>query len=253
MCIGRRVDMKPHAWSHACTSVSSSGHVVVVINGVITHGEQISNMNFMNKFPRSIKDSLVLGSAWKQFYSDNLEKFPSEASVTNVNIFSGKLSVGEMMNSTSLGLCLNVSLLTWSQTRWTTRGNVKSEVASDFCGKSTQTHLFNLPYPFEKMEDCLSLCPRMGAGGRVPEMRSLAKVQELSKNFLEWSRSQGNNEELVGPFILGVGDNFLDFYTTAIMPIDMWVPGQPNALYLFQCKLNYLTKIYIFVIGLISV
>ena len=32
-----KVDLKPHAWSHACTSVSASGHVMVAVNGVITH------------------------------------------------------------------------------------------------------------------------------------------------------------------------------------------------------------------------
>ena len=73
--------MKPHAWSHACTSVDSLGHVVVVINGLITH--DISNLQSMQNLPQNLKSHLILGAAW--FQAPKLTKFQSEASVTNVN------------------------------------------------------------------------------------------------------------------------------------------------------------------------
>ena len=104
-----KVPLRPHAWSHACTSVDSSGHVLVVINGVLTHDV---NTNLQFPKPLHFEGNLLLGTAWYQFGS--LNKFQSEASVTNVNIFSGQLSLTRMEEITSTGQCTQGDILSQS-------------------------------------------------------------------------------------------------------------------------------------------
>ena len=49
---GGKLRLRPHAWSHACTTVDvESGHVIVVINGILTHNTTISSKDFTGNVP----------------------------------------------------------------------------------------------------------------------------------------------------------------------------------------------------------
>ena len=96
----RKVALRPHGWSHACTSVDTSGHVLVVINGVLTHDVNTTLQSPGHIFTK-FEDNLVLGVSWTQF--SRLETYQSEASVTNVNIFSEQLSLAKMKHITTSG------------------------------------------------------------------------------------------------------------------------------------------------------
>ena len=65
---GGKLRLRPHAWSHACTTVDvESGHVIVVINGILTHNATISTKDFTDNVPTVLKNNLVLGVHQSKF------------------------------------------------------------------------------------------------------------------------------------------------------------------------------------------
>ena len=57
-----KLRLRPHAWSHACTTVDvESGHVTVVIIGILTHNVTISSKDFTGNVPTVFQNNLVLG------------------------------------------------------------------------------------------------------------------------------------------------------------------------------------------------
>ena len=93
----KQLKLKPHDWSHACTSIDrSSRRVFSVINGVLVH-DQIVNVDvFWENFPPVFQGSLLLGTAQWQYDLTNTETSQSEASVTNLNIFNGTLKTSAL-------------------------------------------------------------------------------------------------------------------------------------------------------------
>ena len=220
------VKLRPHAWSHACTSVDTSGHMTAVINGVLTHDVDTSEQ-FPKMLPNGFESHLVLGAAMEAY--KQVLTYQSEASVTNVNIFSEQLSIYQMKQITSKGKCTQGDLLNWSTAKWTFVGEVKSKEMPGFCQEKLFPYLFNLPNRFSA-EECLKLCPRLGKGGRVPALGNLSGSQSLAK---EYRKTLLENEiqspiYVIAPFVSDSGKDFLDFYTKDPMPHDLWVPGQPN-------------------------
>ena len=59
---GAEVTLKPHAWSHAFTTVDiQSGNIIVVINGILTHNTTINSRHYTDHVPTLFKNNLVLG------------------------------------------------------------------------------------------------------------------------------------------------------------------------------------------------
>ena len=135
----------------ACLHLS---HVLVVINGVLTHNSSSDALKFQPNV--SFGENLLLGAAWRHY--GRLATFQSEASVTNVNIFSGQLSLVEMKRITSTGQCTQGDLLSWSEATWTEVGSVQTKEIADFCKKHMFPHLFNFTNKFSATE-CLQTCP----------------------------------------------------------------------------------------------
>ena len=71
-----------------------SGHVFVVINGILTHDLVISSKGFSSNTQVVFEQNLVLGTVEYEFNEINLQ---SEASVTNVNIFSAPMNISQMI------------------------------------------------------------------------------------------------------------------------------------------------------------
>ena len=65
---GEKLRLKPHAWSHACTTVDLEfGHVTVAINGILTHNKTIISKDFTDNMQTGFKNNLVLGVAQRKF------------------------------------------------------------------------------------------------------------------------------------------------------------------------------------------
>ena len=95
---GGFVGVKPFSWSHACTTVDlTTGRVTNVINGILTHDVNITSKDFVDNVPEAFDNNLALGVVqWKSQGSPDVNK-QSEASVTNLNIFSDHMSISKII------------------------------------------------------------------------------------------------------------------------------------------------------------
>ena len=132
-----------------------TGHLIVVMNGNLAIYTTIQLEQTLTGF----ENNLLLGTTWRHF--QKLEKHQSEASVTNVNIFTGQLNLEYMKNITSNGLCIKGNLLSWNDATWTKFGTVHTEDIEGFCSKKEYPYLLNFPNTFVQGTDCLKICPRL--------------------------------------------------------------------------------------------
>ena len=106
---------------------------------------------------------------------------------------------------------------------------VQTKESQYFCQEKKLPHLLSLPNLFVLASDCLQLCPRLGAGGRVPSIgnlsNSLSLTESYSKTLLE-SELQ-DDIYIVAPFVWD-SNTFVDFYNNNLMSTLFWVPGEPN-------------------------
>ena len=121
-----KLRLRPHAWSHACTTVDvESGHVSVVINGILTINTTINSKDFTGNMPTVFKDNLVLGVLQYIFIGSPNVEVQSEGSVTNINVYSDHMNVSQMEDITSTGRWTDGDIVSWSQAKWTLQGNTK--------------------------------------------------------------------------------------------------------------------------------
>ena len=229
----KQLKLKPHEWSHACASLDrSSRRVFAVINGVLVH-DQIVNVDvFWENFPPVFEGNLLLGTAQWQYDLTNTETSQSEASVTNLKIFNSALKTSALIELTSQGLCSEEGdYLSWSSASWSLFGNVEKLVDLDFCTRETFPHLYFLGH-FHLWKDCMSLCPRLQGGGRVPFVANVSHSRQLIKQFRNLSADYARNPKdphwLFAPFRQDPEGNFVDHFSEMAMPEGLWVNGQPN-------------------------
>ena len=218
---GEMPPLRPHAWSHACTTVDvESGHVLVVINGLLTINDTISSKDFTDNRP---SNNLILGIQQLKFDGMPNLNVQSEESVSNINVFSVPKSVTQMVEITSTGLCPDGDVVAWSKAEWTLAGDAK-EVTDEKFGKTDYfPHLYKMGEGLEMWEDCIDLCPRVQAGGRLPLPLNLEDSSSLVKQV---NNPEEATENYWAPFRYQTGGNFTDYYTGTPFPSDLWVPGQ---------------------------
>ena len=230
--MGAKLRLRPHAWSHACTTVDvKSGHVVVVINGILTHNTTISSKDFTDNVPLVFQNKLVLGIRQEKFKGAPNSNRQSEASVTNVNVFSVPLNLSHMVANTTAGRWTDGDIVSWSQAAWTLSGNVQ-EVNKKGLGKTFDfPNLFIMADGFKSWSDCMNLCPRIKAGGRVPLTSNVSDAQRIAQIFFQ----ADSKASFWSPFRYQGEGTFIDHYTGSPMDHDMWVKGQPNGGLEQQC------------------
>ena len=229
------LSLRPHAWSHACTSVHG-GIVTVVINGILTHEVVIEMEKFGEKFVVALQNNIILGLGETKFSGSTKNTYQSEATTSNLNIHSNKLTFLEMVQTTYPGLCRNGDVLSWSNATWSYVGDVKMSYTSDVCKEPSHIlHLFPMSTRFKSGQKCLELCPKLGEWGRVPSAPNVTESLALLTQFRNMTPSWARTQHMWAPFILETVGNFEDFYTSTAMPKEVWVPGQPNGGKTQQC------------------
>ena len=212
---GVELSLRPHAWSHACTTIyRSSGLVTVVINGQMVLNVTL-NKEVLDNSPSNLQNNLVLGVSQYEWNGAKGERWQSEASVANINIFSSPQNVSTMIDLTSHGPCTKGNFLSWSQASWNTQGNVKTIESQDLCLISYFPNLYLLPRIFKSQPDCLNLCPRLQSGGRVPLTANRSESEHMSQQYRNMSQDYSctNSDWIWTSFVYESDSNFLDFYT----------------------------------------
>ena len=229
---GGKLRLRPHAWSHACTTVDvESGHVTVVIIGILTHNVTISSKDFTGNVPTVFQNNLVLGVKQYKFSGLPSVNLQSEASATNVNVFSTSMNVSQMVDITTKGRWADGDIVSWSQATWNLLGNAQKIHNEENKHISRFPNLFNMADGFHSAHDCLSLCPRIQAGGRLPLTRNAEEAEQLAQLFYH----PDSRDFFWSPFIYQTKGNFTDYYTGTAMPSNMWVASQPNGGITQQC------------------
>ena len=86
---GQVLGLRPHAWSHACSTLDlENGRVTNVINGILTHNVNITSKDFDDNVPGVFEGNLIIGNFQYKYKGSKNFNGQSEASVTNVQIFS---------------------------------------------------------------------------------------------------------------------------------------------------------------------
>ena len=229
-----KLRLRPHAWSNACATVDvESGNVIIIINGVLTHNTTITSQQFKDNVPVVFKNNLILG-AWQRKYSgaENVNG-QSEASVTNVNVFSYIMNISQMVDVTREGLsCTTGDIVSWNDSKWDFSGSVQEVTSNDVCKPSYFTNLYKMGGGFRSWSECVSLCPRIHPEGRVPLSLTLNHSTELVQRF----GHTASKDWFWAPFRYQSEGNFTDFYTEAPLALDMFSKGQPNGGTKQQCS-----------------
>ena len=234
---GARLLLRPHSWSHACTTVDQdSGHFFVVINGILTHNITITNMEFFDNFPKLFQNNLVLGVKQVKFSGMATMNEQSEASVKNVDIMSVPMSLTQMVHATSSGRWREGDIVSWSKATWAVSGIIKEIETKKNSKESHFRHLFRMADGFTSCDDCLNLCPRMYAGGRLPITRDVADAEDLAGLFYPLDRF------FWATYRYQEDGNFSDHFTGSPLAPDLWMAGEPNGWRTEPCTLWWATS-----------
>ena len=220
--------LQPHAWSHACTALDGQvGQLTVVINGKTTHSFVVPNDNFVNSDPVVFEKTLVLGVWQIKLTEDQPNRNQqSEASVANLNVFSGLMSVSQMEQMTLTGNYPKGDHLSWSEAAWELTGSVETIQEDDSHTESHDPNLHLMSTMVQSWSDCMNLCPRLQSQGRVPLTPDVLQTEHLVKR----SRSIGllATSDVWSSYSSTNSRPFIDFYTGSPPATSIWVPGEPN-------------------------
>ena len=227
-----KLRLRPQAWSHACTTVDvKSGHVRVVMNGIITHNATINSEDFTDNMPTVFKNNLVLGINQNKYFGTPNKITQSEASATNVNVFSVPMNLSQPVEVTTTGCWTDGDVVSWSKAEWVLSGSAEEL----FYQQPTFPNLFKMGDGFESGYECMNLCPRIQEGGRLPLTPRVSDAEQIAQMFYH----PGSKDSFWAPFIYQTEGNFIDQYTNVAMPLDLWLAGQPNGGLKEPCTLWY--------------
>ena len=210
--------LKPHAWTHACTTVDlDTGKVIVVVNGVVTHDMNISNNVFRDNVPIVFENNLLLGAYQSKYKGSPDVIGQSEGSATNVNIFSVPSNITELIFLTSRSRCTSGDVLSWTDSSWVFKGNVETLTKDDFCDPPNFLHLFLMAKTFDNFQDCVNLCPRLQAYGRVPQTSNVTESVLLANQFKDMAYDYKYDHFIWAPFVFRSMESFIDSYKNLLL------------------------------------
>ena len=194
-------------WLHSCVAISCDKNqttlVRAVFNGVnVLNGKTIQS-NENTSCPTSLDGNLVLhklfanAGYWSQF----------QGNVTNVNVFSGLMSVGEMVSRTSGEDCgkQDGDFYSWTNSSWSLQGATRwTEVSVEDLCKEFSSIQWLSTHKVTKPESCRHLCQKLHVHGQM----SSVETQELYEKFQSRARA-------LNPLLNHDGSNLI----TAWLPI----------------------------------
>ena len=211
------------SWLHACLSIQSDfSHLVLVINGEKVLEKVFPSQNQRNLKPTSLSGKLLLG---KTQIDPNIW-LQNRMLVTNLNVYSTRLSVDEMKMITfgeDCGLAEG-DILAWESSGWRLEGAASwiSVGKEELCEKE-ETILF-FDQNLWRMSDCQQLCPKLHEKGQMPSIQTEEMLEtvvfEMKKNFIDiiWAPVTRSPN----------GSKWVDIYSGEQIPDFVFWPGFPD-------------------------
>ena len=176
------------SWLHACLSlVSEENHIAVVVNGEKMVDRKFEALEGLEHPTSLVPGRLLLAKMvpvrgiWYQH----------RGMVANLNIFSGAMSLEEMVERTAGAECgkEDGDVLAWSSSQWELFGKASfAEVTKeDLCRRESDILVLTEKVP--NSEDCMHLCKKLHATGRMASVETRQLFHELTARLEEASTS----------------------------------------------------------------
>ena len=178
-------------WIHSCVAIDSAlNHFFVVVNGKkledrafpIPEGEQP---------PSNLTEKLLIFKLNIGFW------YQSKNKVSNLNIFSKRMTLPEMVSWTAGEDCgkANGDYLAWESSKWALKGKASfGEVTvEDLCRRESEIQIFTSP--IGSLNQCKNLCEKM-QNGTMATVRTLNESQGMFDRMNEVLKDSngGRNE-----------------------------------------------------------
>ena len=183
MAKGKLPPVFAYQWVRSCMAVNSeSGLLQWVVDGILIENATVPHLRETKIKPTDLTGKIVLG-AWQQSGS---KKWTSRISnqVTNLNIFSTAITVGEMQQHTMGGKCTpDGDYLAWKDMQWNLRGQAVIETVDE--KEPCMGHPFLNIYPnqYHSMESCSHFCQNLGS--RSPPLVTLQQWTNLQATCIQ--------------------------------------------------------------------
>ena len=210
-------------WLHVCVAVScNKNQISAVVNGVKVLDKQYKRTE-KTTCPTSLVGNLVLmkGLLTPGIWAQNRGR------VTNVNIFSGLMSLERMVSRTSGEDCgkPNGDLLSWANSSWSLAGVAKwtDVTVEDLCREFSSIQLLTTSRVTEP-DDCKRLCQRIQRDGRMASVETTTHFKKLQNRL----RAIPDSASIVVWLpILRQNDIWVDRYTEREISMTEFNPGFP--------------------------
>ena len=219
------------SWIHSCVAIDSArNHLTVVVNG-----EQLEDQTFPipegAASPSNLTGKLLVSKSFLGFWYQYNQK------ISNLNIFSKRLTVGEMMSRTAGKECgkSDGDYLAWDTSEWVLHGKaIIGEVSQqELCKKESKLQIFTSP--IKSSNQCENLCAKM-QNGTMGRIRTSEESQELFDRVDELMNPNGNSSEagLVSQavwtsLLKDEDDSWIDLYSQDTVKEITWAKGNPTS------------------------
>ena len=150
-----------NTWMSSCMAIDSeTGLLQWVVDGTLVENTTLMQLKDANNKPSDLTGKIVLGG-WYRSSSKDWRMTSNQ--VTNLNIFSTALTIGEMQENTIQGNCAaEGDYLAWSEMQWKLEGEARKESVekSEICLGHPSFNLYDALY--YGMKSCRGFCMKLG-------------------------------------------------------------------------------------------
>ena len=219
-------------WVHSCVAIDSAlNHFLVVVNG-----KQLEDKAFPipagAQPPSNLTEKLLIFKSFLGFW------YQAKHKVSNVNIFSKRLTLSEMVSRTAGADCgkTDGDYLSWETAQWVLKGKTSfAEVSvEDICRRESRIQTFTAPTG--GLNQCKNLCEKMPPG-TMASVRTIDEYQEIVDRMNEVLKDSSGVRNKAGmtsqaawtPINQASNGSFLDIYKKDPVKEIAWAAGHPTS------------------------
>ena len=219
-------------WIHACVTIDSAlNHLMVVVNG-----KKLEDKAF--PIPTGAQPPSNLTGRLLIFKQNMGFWYQSKHKVSNLNIFSKRMTLSEMVSMTAGEDCgkADGDYLSWETAQWVLKGKASfSEVTvEDICRRQSRIQIFTSPTG--GLNECKNLCEKM-QNGTMAMVRTLNESQEMFDRMNEVLKDSGGGQNKAGitsqaawtPIRQDTEGSWVDLYNTNPVNEITWAAGHPKS------------------------